>query len=120
MTKKKQNNKQMDKKIYKLSIKTVYDALNFIDDINDLLNKLHTIKSVINTTKAATIKNEDILDYRLCDLFIPILDKYKLQFEGITNDKDFEDVRTWFLEKHFTYQTIKMFITELEKKLNIN
>ena len=114
----------MDKKNYKrinnLSIKTIYDSLNFIDNINDLLNKLHTIKSVISKTRAATIKNEDILDYRICDLFIPILDKYKLQFEGITNDKEFEDVRTWFLEKHFTYQTIKIFITELEKKLNIN
>ena len=104
----------------KLDMKTIRSALDIIYELDDLLNKLEKIKSVISTTKAVTIKNEDILDYRLCDLFIPILDKYKLQFEGITNDKDFEDVRTWFLEKHFTYQTIKMFIIELEKKLYIN
>src|SRR5579885_379975 len=106
----------MDKKNYHLSIKIVYDALNFIDDINELINKLEKIKSVISTTKAATIKNEDILDYRLCDLFIPILNKYIVQFDSITNVQEFEDVYRWFLEKHFIYQTIKVFINDEEKK----
>jgi len=114
------NNKQMDKKNYNLSIKTVYSALDIIYELEELVNKLEKIKSVISTTKAATIKNEDILDYRLCDLFIPTLNKYITQFDSITNEQEYQDVYTWFLEKHFTYQTIKIFITELEKKLNIN
>ena len=101
-------------------MKTIRSALDIIYELDDLLNKLEKIKSVISTTKAATIKNEDILDYRLCDLFIPTLNKYITQFDSITNEQEYQDVYTWFLEKHFTYQTIKILIIELEKKYKTN
>ena len=100
----------------KLDIKTIRNTLDIIREVHECINKLEKIKSIISTTKAATIKNEDIIDYRLCDLFIPTLNKYIIQFDSITNEQEYQDVYTWFLEKHYTYQTIKQFINEEEKK----
>ena len=100
----------------KLNIKTIRNTLDTIYELEELVNKLEKIKTIISTTKATTIKNEDILDYRLCEIFIPILNKYIVQFDGITNEQEYQDVYTWFLEKHFIYQTIKQFINEEEKK----
>src|SRR5579875_1417550 len=74
---------KMSKQKNNLNIKTIHDSLSFIIDIEDTLKKINHIKSFISVTQAATIKKEDNLDYRLCDLFIPILEKYLKQFEYI-------------------------------------
>ena len=111
-----------------ISVGNIQECIDYVKEIEKILKRLEFIKSYIgiyvsneNMKKPVSeqIQKEDYLNYRLCNVFIPKVERYLKEFQSVYTDETFFESRTRYLEKQYLFRTIKIFIQDMENFYNI-